>query len=139
MRTPVYITWSNAPTCEGAPSTSNSVYDRSGRLWGWSPQDQRSCAFRGSRLQLPGEANKPVLTWQTAPACKGAPTAMNSVKTRAGEIWGYEDGQSCAFRIHSNGIFSAAPKCKALPNYYNSVRDSVGRPWGFEDGKSCRF
>jgi hypothetical protein len=65
---------------------------------------------------------------------------MNSVKTRAGEIWGYEEGQSCAFRIHSNGNnWSTAPKCKALANYYNSVRDSLGRPWGFEEGRSCRF
>jgi hypothetical protein len=33
LRTPVYITWSNAPTCKDMPATSNSIYDRSGRLW----------------------------------------------------------------------------------------------------------
>ena len=138
LRTPVYFAWGNAPSCKDNPTTTNSVYDRSGRLWGW--QDDRSCAFRGTRLQTTGDANKPVLTWASAPACRGVPNTMNSVKTRAGEIWGWEDGSSCAFRIVDNGFsWMRAPRCKGLSNYYNSVRDSLGRPWGWEDNRSCRF
>jgi hypothetical protein len=65
---------------------------------------------------------------------------MNSVKTRAGEIWGWEEGASCAFRIQDNGFtWLSAPKCKGLSNYYNSVRDSLGRSWGWEDNRSCRY
>jgi hypothetical protein len=65
---------------------------------------------------------------------------MNSVKAKAGEIWGWEDGKSCAFRINNNGkTWLEAPKCKGLSNYYNSVRDTMGRSWGWEDNRSCRF
>lgn len=85
LRTPVYITWSNAPTCKDEPTNTNSVYDRSGRLWGW--ENDRSCAFRGTRWQAPGDTSKPILSWTTAPDCKGSPSATNSIKTRAGEIW----------------------------------------------------
>lgn len=142
IRTPVYLSWSSAPVCNGEPTTSNSVYDRSGRLWGWDSTEGgsgRSCSFRGTRMQQPGEPGKPVLTWSTAPACTQPPTTKNSVKTRAGELWGWEPGLgSCAHRINNNGD---APRCKGLANYYNSVRDSLGRPWGWDPelASSCRY
>jgi hypothetical protein len=59
-----------------------------------------------------------------------------------GQLWGWQQGRSCAFRIQ-NGTdkvsWASAPVCKDPPNHYRSVRDDLGRLWGWEGNQSCRF
>lgn len=136
----ITVTWDTAMTCDGAPTTGNSVYDGNGRLWGW--QDNRSCAFRGQQQQDPSKREQKLLTWETAPACKGIPWGSNAVRGADGQLWGYEDGNSCAFRHPQSSqavTWAAAPPCVGAPHYYKPVRDSFGRLWGWENGRSCRF
>lgn len=152
FRTPVYLTWTNAPSCSGAPTTTNSVFDKQRRLWGWLPDSGRSCAYHGivqeqqqpqPQLQADGtETTYKIVLWEDAPSCNGTPHARSSVKTRNGQFWGWEQGRSCAYRINDgNGTvsYAEAPKCGGSPNQFNSVRDSMGRQWGWESEKSCRF
>jgi hypothetical protein len=136
----VTVSWDTAADCAGAATTSNSVFDGNGRLWGW--QQDRSCAFRGAQTQVPGVSGQELVTWQSAPGCKGVPWGSNAVRGADGMLWGYENGKSCAFRtpgINPSVTWAAAPYCVGAPHYYKPVRDSYGRLWGFENGKSCRF
>lgn len=137
----ITITWENAASCGGSkPTTSNSVYDQHGRLWGW--QEGRSCAYRGSGVQAPPAPGQVVVTWDAAPACAGVPDARNSVRNPQGQLWGWENGSSCAFRIQNGAntiTWATAPVCKGSPNHYTAVRDKLGRLWGWEDNESCRF
>lgn len=138
--TPVTITWENAASCSGRATTSNSVFDSNGRLWGW--QDGRSCAYRGAGVQAPPVPGQEVVTWEAAASCSGSPDARNSVRNPQGQLWGWENGKSCAFRIQ-NGVhtisWAAAPVCKGKPNHFTSIRDKLGRLWGWENNESCRF
>jgi hypothetical protein len=136
----VTVSWDTAVDCAGAATTSNSVFDGNGRLWGW--QRDRSCAFRGAQTQVPGFPGQELVTWESAPGCKGIPWGSNAVRGADGMLWGYENGNSCAFRtpgINPSVTWAAAPYCVGAPHYYKPVRDSYGRLWGFENGKSCRF
>jgi len=136
----ITVTWDTAVTCNGDATTGNSVYDGNGRLWGW--QDNRSCAFRGQQQLDPSKRDQKLVTWETAPACKGIPWGSNAVRGADGQLWGYEDGKSCAFRHPQASqavTWAAAPPCVGAPHYYKPVRDSFGRLWGWENGRSCRF
>lgn len=136
----VTVSWDTAADCTGIATTSNSVYDSNNRLWGW--QDNRSCAFRGAKVQAPGVPGQELVTWETAPNCKGIPWGSNAVRGADGMLWGYENGKSCAFRApgaNPSVTWAAAPTCVGAPHYYKPVRDSFGRLWGWENGRSCRF
>lgn len=136
----VTVSWDTAADCAGAATTSNSVSDSNSRLWGW--QDGRSCAFRGTQQQAPGVPGEELVTWESAPGCKGIPWGSNAVRGADGMLWGYEGGKSCAFRApgaNPSVTWAAAPPCVGAPHYYKPVRDSFGRLWGWENGRSCRF
>lgn len=137
---PITITWDNAVSCNNKPTTSNSVFDGENRLWGF--QNGKSCAYRGNAVQSPPAPGQVVITWDAAPPCAGAPDARNSVRNPQGQLWGYENGRSCAFRIQNGAskvTWATAPVCKYKPNHYTAVRDDLGRLWGWEDNTSCRF
>lgn len=137
---PITINWDNAVSCASRATTSNSVYDAQGRLWGW--QDGRSCAYRGPAVQAPPAPGQVVITWDAAPSCSGVPDARNSVRNQQGQLWGWESGKSCAFRIQNGAAkvtWVAAPVCKGMPNFFTAVRDNLGRLWGWENNESCRF
>jgi hypothetical protein len=113
QRAAVTVTWDTAAGCSGHATRSNSVRDQSGRLWGF--QQGVSCAFKGDathkQVDLPGE---PVITWAYAPACTQDPDARNSVRSEQGQLWGWEQGRSCAFRINNgkpSATWALAPRC----------------------------
>jgi hypothetical protein len=136
----ITVSWDTAADCTGTATTSNSVFDTNGRLWGW--QDGRSCAFRGEQAQAPGPPGQQLVTWDIAPTCKGAPWGSNAVRGGDGQLWGYENGKSCAFRVPGASqavTWAAAPPSVGAPHYYRPVKDSLGRLWGWENGRSCRF
>lgn len=86
------VTWKEAKACSGVPTAANSVYDESGKLWGW--QDSSNCAFK-----VDGKAVKPAqLSWKTAAACSGQASSSNSVADLNGKKWGWSNGRTCAFR-----------------------------------------
>lgn len=111
-----------------------------GRLWGW--QAGRSCAFRDQRTQLPSPPGQVLVTWDTAPVCKGKPWGSNAVRGADGQLWGYENGASCAFRKAATTqatMWASAPPCMGIYSYYKPVKDAMGRLWGWENGQSCRL
>jgi len=132
--------WQSAPRCMGLPDDRAQVTkDTVGRLWGW--QKGISCAFK-TRDNEPLVADDPHIgdAWDGAPPCEGNATGPNSVSDSFGRLWGWEDGNSCAFRGKRwQNWLSQAPVCSGPPNDYNSVRDSWGRLWGWDSGMSCRF
>lgn len=137
---PVTISWDNALTCSGDATLSNSVYDSKNRLWGW--QDGRSCAYRQAKSQASPDPHQAVITWDAAPTCSGTPDARSSVRNPQGQLWGWEGGKSCAFRIQNGKqavSWVTAPACRNSPNQFTVVKDSLGRLWGWEDNRSCRF
>jgi hypothetical protein len=127
--------YDNAPTCAGVPTIVNSVYDGSGRLWGW--EKRAMCVFRATSPQW-----APV-TWKEAKACSGAPTATSSVYDESGKLWGFQDGANCAFKAEGKLppqlAWKTAPACSGQPSSNNSVSDLVGKKWGWSNGKTCAF
>lgn len=93
-------------------------------------QNGKSCAYRGNPVQSPPAPGQVVITWEAAASCAGAPDARNSVRNPQGQLWGYENGKSCAFRIQNGApkvTWVTAPVCKGKPNHYTAVRDDLGR------------
>jgi len=129
--------YDNAPTCAAVPTIVNSVYDGSGRLWGW--EKKTMCVFRATSPQW-----APV-TWKEARACTGVPTASNSVYDESGKLWGWQDNSNCAFKVDSKQAkpaqltWKAAPACSGQPSSSNTVTDLNGKQWGWNNGKSCAF
>jgi hypothetical protein len=100
---------------------------------------------------------EPVLqTWQTARPCIGLSAEANSVADLQGNLWGWQNGRSCAFRSPQPGEVAAAQAqtweqqqqqqewetaaaCEQAPTVFTSVSDSLGRLWGWAWGRSCRF
>lgn len=108
-------------------------------MWGW--QDGRSCAFRGQDTQAPSPPGQSLVTWDTAPPCQGKPWGSNAVRGADGQLWGYEENRSCAFRHPATSpaaMWAGAPRCSGSRWFYRPVADSMGRLWGFENGVSCR-
>jgi hypothetical protein len=127
--------YDNAPTCAGVPTIVNSVYDGSGRLWGW--EKKAMCVFRATSPQW-----APV-TWKEAKACSGAPTSTSSVYDESGKLWGFQDGGNCAFKSEGKQppqlSWKTAPACSSQPSSSNSVSDLAGKKWGWSNGKTCAF
>jgi len=78
-------------------------------------------------------------SWGTAPACtyKGP-----GLPDKLGRQWGYQNGQSCAFRQPAappQQSWDQAPECTYKLSDINSLTDKAGRRWGFEGGRSCTF
>lgn len=78
-------------------------------------------------------------SWGTAPACtyKGP-----GLPDKLGRQWGYENGESCAFRQPAappQQSWDQAPECSYKLSDTNSLTDKAGRRWGFEGGQSCTF
>lgn len=129
--------YDTAPTCAGAPTITNSVYDGSGRLWGW--EKKAMCVFRATSPQW-----APV-TWREAKACSGNPTASNSVYDESGKLWGWQDNSNCAFKVEGKAskpaqlTWKSAPSCIGQPSSSNSVTDLNSKKWGWSAGKTCAF
>lgn len=129
--------YDTAPTCAGAPTITNSVYDGSGRLWGW--EKKAMCVFRATSPQW-----APV-TWREAKACSGNPTASNSVYDESGKLWGWQDNSNCAFKVEGKTskpaqlTWKSAPSCIGQPSSSNSVTDLNSKKWGWSAGKTCAF
>lgn len=78
-------------------------------------------------------------SWGSAPACsyKGP-----GLPDKLGRQWGYQNGQSCAFReaaAPQAPNWDVAAECSYKLTETNSLTDKVGRRWGYEGGKSCAF
>jgi hypothetical protein len=127
--------YDNAPTCAAVPTIANSVYDGSGRLWGF--EKKAMCVFRATSPQW-----APV-TWKEAPTCSGAPTASSSVYDESGKLWGWQDGRNCAFKAAGAKpaalTWDAAPVCPGQPAASSSMKDVNGRKWGWSGIKTCAF
>jgi hypothetical protein len=130
--------WATAPTCSAAPDSSNSVTDSQQQLWGH--QNGASCAFRGSdgsSLQLQSQQ----VSWWDAPTCSFLPGTGNYISDSQGQLWGWKNDMSCAFRGIGTQmqVWASAPACEGQVTASNSVRDSQGMLWGFQQGRSCAF
>lgn len=106
--------WRSAPACgkEAARGAKVVALDGAGRAWSREPDDPsgRLCAFReelGTGGQsLPGQPRQPRPPpqgpedeWASAPACLGDPAGGGFLtRDRAGRAWGWENGESCAWR-----------------------------------------
>jgi hypothetical protein len=89
--------WELAPACPFAPTSTNSVKDRSGRLWGWS--GGKSCTFKAPVYDL----------WFSAPACPPSLPQDSAVKDKSGRAWGWFNGTSCAWRVRVATQAAAGP------------------------------
>jgi hypothetical protein len=130
--------YDNAPTCAGVPTIVNSVYDGSGRLWGF--EKRAMCVYRATSPQW-----APV-TWKEAKACTGTPAATNSVYDESGKLWGWQDSSNCAFKVDGRAAkptqvtWKSAAACPGAASSSNSVADLNGKQWGWtSSGKACAF
>jgi hypothetical protein len=82
-------------------------------------------------------------SWSNAPACtyKGI-----GIPDKLGRSWGFQGGQSCAFRGTGAAAAPAPPpawdagkECSYRLTDSNSLTDKAGRRWGYENGVSCTF
>jgi hypothetical protein len=138
--------YAQAPTCNRAPTILNSVADSSGRLWGW--EKGQSCVFRAVSVSTTQPVSYAATTWQAAPSCTGIPTPQTSVVDDLGRLWGWQYGQSCAYRsvppLRGTSPapmveWESAPTCLFAPTQQNAVPDSKGRLWGWQNSQSCAF
>eukprot|EP00775_Hariotina_reticulata_P012494 gene12494-12628_t len=131
--------WQIAPTCSAAPDSSNSIADSQQQLWGY--QNGASCAFRGSDGS-PLKLQSQQVNWWDAPSCSFLPGTGNYISDSQGQLWGWQNDMSCAFRSIAGTemqLWSFAPACEGPVTASNSVRDSQGMLWGFQQGRSCAF
>lgn len=67
----------------------------------------------------------------------------------ADRLWGWQGGNSCAFKDQSQQApsptgavavtWDAAPACEGRPYGSNAVRGADGQLWGYEHKRSCAF
>ncbi|KAF8057666.1 hypothetical protein HT031_006015 [Scenedesmus sp. PABB004] len=136
-----------APTCLFSPTRRNGVTDAQGRLW--SLMNGRGCVFRApAAAQQVAPASG--MAWATAPGCAGAPTVESAMLDTRGNLWGWEDARSCAFRGRAPTTLGGKPStfatlwedaapCEAAPTQGNADADAFGRLWGKQGGVDCAF
>lgn len=117
--------WASAPACAAKPSNSNSKADSMG-----------GCAGSAAKLPL----QKLLLLLQAVWL------VTDPMLPRAGRLWGYEAGASCAFKDDQQQAlqpgqpapavqqFSSAPPCPDAPTADNSMSDRQGQLWGVSWG-----
>ena len=47
------VKWETAPACTAAPTSTNSMPDAQGRLWGWDAVEEDNCAFKNPSSGAP--------------------------------------------------------------------------------------
>ncbi len=148
--------YDTAPSCLFSPSSSNSLSDSQGRLWGW--MKGTSCLFRKPSetaiAAAAAAAGSSGIIWDTAPLCTGVPNGETSLADDSGQLWGWQQGRSCAFRGKAPSVsrmkgqlpiepmhtlWENAPSCSSDPTIGNTLPDTFGRFWGEENGQACAF
>jgi hypothetical protein len=139
------VSYNEAPTCLFPLTRSNSMADDQGRFW--SLMDGKECVFRPAAAAIPRPVARSV-SWQDAPACVEQPNESNSVADNNGRLWGWQEGESCAFKSESAAqgvtsgdaarvatgdaaskvsvVWGAAPSCSFSPKQGNAVPGGLG-------------
>jgi hypothetical protein len=144
---------STAPTCPFSPTRRNSVSDSQGRLW--SLTTGKECTFKPApaAARKAAEAVGAEINWEGSPLCTAAPTRATAVADAAGNLWGFEEGSSCAYKNEDGAslklknkpaslpvVWEQAPICDFAPTRDNSTSDVLGRMWGVDNqGRGCTF
>ncbi|KAJ9511871.1 hypothetical protein QJQ45_004527 [Haematococcus lacustris] len=84
------VSWDQAPSCI-TYGKANVKEDSFGHSWAWDTALNRSCAVRSNSTMRSTD-------FQAAPLCKAAPTAESAKADVLGNLWGWENNASCAFR-----------------------------------------
>lgn len=98
--------WTHVPACKANPTSSNSVKDGSGRLWGY--EDNVSCGYKDPK------DHHPLFYWAAAPACPGSPGPLSTTDSD-GRVWGWIYGVSCAYKVSS--VYKALPPCNTAGHW----------------------
>jgi len=114
------VKWETTPACSDVPTTSNSMPDADGRLWGWDAVQEDNCAFKdassGQPIRYPSAS---------APALGEAAAALNGVSPSAAGKWRYRSTYAMQATSHwlqwrlsvggHSGASQSAMQCHSVP------------------------
>lgn len=134
--------YDQTPSCDFAPTAGNTLADKLGRLWSYmdgkecvfrAPRDaallrsgssaildsnsqyiavSKDNGGRSGGTQGASALSGSALTWESAPVCDAKPIILNSVVDSEGNLWGWENEKSCAFRgfqVRSTATYDTLP------------------------------
>jgi hypothetical protein len=82
--------WEDAAPCPATATILNAtVKDESGRVWGWNPANNESCAFKRPVYDL----------YDVAPRCPANVPRESGVRDESGRLWGSSGNVSCTFEV----------------------------------------
>ncbi|KAJ9505647.1 hypothetical protein QJQ45_008445 [Haematococcus lacustris] len=139
------VTQVNSTTSSGDGKTSsggkiNIEHDSYGNPWAWDTAKNQSCAVRNDSATL-------LTDFQAATRCKSSPTAYNSKPDTYGNLWGFENGSSCAYKAANgaaifyqgyvqSGAYSSPSSAGMASSSTASASSAVVTSW--ETAPACR-